>query len=110
MHPLEVIHQLILPREPVHALAGTVTEWTVEVFGTGFVASHVTRKVVLVLKALSAADVGAGETTVGEGVGDRRPGGCGGGDGSCVQRLRGSRSWSKTNWVVIEVTIELSKA
>ena len=127
MLPLEVVHQLILPCEPVQTLAGAVTVGTVEVFGTGFMALHVTCKVVLVLEALSAAGVGAGETTVGDESGDRSrgveggaarndngpsvvvlEGGCG--HRPCVDVLGSSRSRSKTKRVIIEVTVEPCEA
>lgn len=84
MLPLQVIHQLILPHETIHALARAVTEGAIEIFGSGLVALHVTIEVSLTDKGFDAADVGAGEATVGDG---RR---C---DGSCGHGLRSGSYW-----------------
>ena len=126
MLSLEVVHQLILPGEPVHALARAVTVGAVEVLGTGSMAFHVTCKVVLVLEGMSAASVGARETTGGGRGGDSSR--CvdrGGGrddnrlsvsilevavDRSCTDLLVSNKSRSKPRWVIIKVVFELCEA
>ena len=61
---LEVIHQLILPHETIHALAMTVPNRAVQILWASLVALRVTIKVARATKGLGAADMRTGQLTI----------------------------------------------
>lgn len=61
---LEVIHQLILPREAIHTLAKTISNGAIELLWASLVVFQVTVKVAWTAEGLGAADVRTGESTM----------------------------------------------